>query len=135
MSVHFLINLTESVQMTKISQSVLAKKVSEIVQLSETHLIRVLKGETKLPEKVITQVALELYKRRVPQKVETTGDGSSITLIKIVKNHVPGQEIKDTVDVTPATCELEKTIDDKIGEINRKIQAKQSKVRLYDRHS
>lgn len=80
-----------------------AKKIQEIINLSEAQLIKVLKGQTKLSEKTVVNVALELYKRRVPTKVESDGKGDSLTLIKIVKNHVPeklkqAEVIEEAVD-------------------------------------
>ena len=74
-------------------------KMQEVLNLSERHLIRILKGETNLSLKEVTSVALELYKRRVPAKVENDGKQGQLTLIKIVKNHIP-VKTKDTIDVT-----------------------------------
>ena len=64
-------------------------KVQEIINLSEGVLLRVLKGETNLPLKMVAEVALELYKRRVPAKSEESGKEGQITMIKIIKNHIP----------------------------------------------
>ena len=75
-------------------------KIQEIINLSESVLIRVLKGETQLPFNTVATVALELYKRRVPAKVEADSSGNKLTVIKIVKNHVPVLDPKDTIDVT-----------------------------------
>lgn len=85
-------------------RAITAFKVQEIVNLAESKLIKVLKGETSLPERTVVNVALELYKRRVPQKVESEGQGNKMTVIKIVKNHQPSiqsQELEklDMVDV------------------------------------
>lgn len=120
--------------MTRVSQTLVAQRVKEVLKLSEAHLIKVLKGETKLPERVVTQVALELYKRRVPQSVEGNSGNNSITMIKIVKNHLPGQVEKDVMDITPATHELAQTVEDKIAEVNEKIKAKQERSRIAAQH-
>ena len=74
-----------------------ARKIQEIINLSESQLIKVLKGETSLPTKTVVNVALELYKRRIPTKVEQDGKAGALTLIKIQKNYIPPE--MDTVDV------------------------------------
>ena len=79
-----------------------ANRIQQIINLSETKLIQVLQGKVKgIGEKMITQVALELYKRRVPTKVESDGKGDSLTLIKIVKNHIP-EKLKQVETVEEA---------------------------------
>jgi hypothetical protein len=88
-------------------------KVQEIITLSENKLIEVLKGTTSLPEKKVVDVALELYKRRVPAKVESVEGGNKLTILKIVKNHVPIKQA-ETIDVT--TDELDTTVDAVITE-------------------
>ena len=75
-----------------------AFKMQEVLNLSERHLLRILRGETNLSLKEVTSVALELYKRRVPAKVEGDGKQGQLTLIKIVKNHIPIKTV-DTIDV------------------------------------
>jgi hypothetical protein len=87
-----------------------AQKLQEIINLSEAQLIRVLKGETNLPLKMIVNVALELYKRRVPAKVEADSKQGQLTLIKIVKNHVPDKittidSVQEAVDGILSTAE------------------------------
>ena len=77
-------------------RAIKAMKIQQIINLSEHHLIRVLKGEMGVTIKDRTAVALELYKRRVPTKVENDSKQGQLTLIKIVKNHIP-QKL-DTVD-------------------------------------
>jgi hypothetical protein len=83
-------------------------KIQEIINLSENVLLRVLRGETNLPLKTVTNVALELYKRRVPAKTEGVEGGNKLTILKIVKNHIPPEKV-DTIDVT--TDELEEAAD------------------------
>ena len=105
-----------------------AQKIQQIINLSENQLIRVLRGETNLPLKTVVNVALELYKRRIPTKVENEGKAGQLTLIKIVKNHVP--EKIDTVDI------LEEAVDGVLrkqepGEIERALarSSNESQVR------
>lgn len=74
-------------------------KLQEILNLSESVLIRVLSGKTNLPLKTVVGVALELYKRRVPAKVEAAAGSNQLTIIKVVKNHIPIKE-ENQVDIT-----------------------------------
>ena len=115
--------------MVKESQTFIVARAKEILSLSEAHLVKVLRGETKLPERVVTQVALELYKKRIPQNVEANTGNNSITMIKIVKNHLPGkmENESEVLDVTPARHDLAQTVEDKIAEINAKIKDKQGR--------
>ena len=85
-------------------RSLKAFKLQEVLNLSERHLLRILKGETNLSLKEVTQVALELYKRRVPTSVENDGKQGQLTLIKIIKNHVPVKQV-DTLDITTDAIE------------------------------
>ncbi len=81
-----------------------AFKVQEVINLSETILIRVLKEQTNLPFKTVANVALELYKRRVPAKTESVEGANKLTILKIVKNHVPIKKA-ETIDVTTDNIE------------------------------
>ncbi len=97
-------------------RAITAFKVQEIVNLSENMLIRVLKGQTSLPERTVVSVALELYKRRVPQKVESEGGGNKLTVIKIVKNHMPSKQSQELekIDVVDAVeAEVDNIIESK----------------------
>jgi hypothetical protein len=89
-------------------RAIKAMKIQEIINLSEHHLIRVLKGEMGVSIKDRTNVALELYKRRVPTKVETDSKQGQFTLIKIVKNHIPVHQVT-TTDIS--TDQLEEAVD------------------------
>ena len=89
-------------------RSLKAFKIQQIINLSEDKLIKVLEGKTKLDEKTVVNVALELYKRRVPTKVEGDKTGDKLTVIKVIKNHVP-TKVVDTIDIT--TDNIEKAAD------------------------
>lgn len=88
-------------------------KVQEVITLSENILIRILKGDSNLPEKKVADIALELYKRRVPAKTESVEGGNKLTILKIVKNHIPPKQA-ETIDIS--TDELEKVTDAVIAE-------------------
>jgi hypothetical protein len=88
-----------------------ALKVQEIINLSENKLIQVLKGNTSLPERTVVSVALELYKRRVPAKVETEAQGNRLTVIKIIKNHMPSKQDKELEVIDAVDAEVDRVID------------------------
>ena len=77
-----------------------------------------------MPQKEIVKIALELYKRRIPQHVEKTGEGSSLTMIKIIKNHVPEGYMGDTIETTPIEKAAEVIISKTTKELNDKLQQK-----------
>jgi hypothetical protein len=117
-----------------LSQTYKIARANEVLALSEEKLIKVLKGEVKLPERVIVQVALELYKRRIPQHVEGGGPANSLTIIKIVKNHLPNNS-GETIDIGSigSTEVLDKVVDEKIRAINAKIKEKTDAQYTQDR--
>lgn len=94
-------------------RAITAFKVQEIVNLAENKLIAVLKGQTSLPERTVVNVALELYKRRVPQKVETEGQGNKLTVIKIVKNHLPSLQSQELEKLDMVDVAVDKVIEEK----------------------
>lgn len=85
-------------------------QIQEIVNLSESKLIQVLKGETKLPEKTVVNVALELYKRRVPTRVENENSGNKLTVIKIVKNHLPSKGSQEIEKIDAVDAEVDRVV-------------------------
>jgi len=116
-----------------LSQTYLIARANEVLALSENHIIKVLKGETKLPERVVTQVALELYKRRIPQHVEGNAGNSALTIIKVIKNHLPDNS-GHSVDIVDILAErVETAVDDKIQAINKKIKENSDKHYTQDR--
>ncbi len=90
------------------SQLDMVIKAKKVLLLSENKLIQVLEGKTKLPEKIVVQVALELYKRRIPMKIEkeVTGSSNNLTIIKVIKNHIPEAISKTTFDVNLDKVEM-----------------------------
>jgi hypothetical protein len=96
----------------KKSQSFKVTKAKEILKLSEAKIIKVLKGETTLPEKVVVDVALELYKRRIPTQIEGQAGNNSLTVVKIIKNHLPDSH-GDVFDIETHADEIA----EKVGEI------------------
>lgn len=107
--------------MKNLSQSYKIMKAEEVLKLAEDKLIKVLSGETKVNEKIVIQVALELYKRRIPSKVEQMNEGNQLTIIKIVKNHTPTNS-GETIDITPLERAAEKVISEKTRLLNEKLQ-------------
>lgn len=97
-----------------LSQTYIAKRVQKILDLAEEKLINVLNGTTKVPEKLLVQVALEIYKRRIPQKVEPQEGANQLTVVKIVKNHLPNAD-GDVVDITAASGKVEELADNIIN--------------------
>lgn len=91
-----------------LSQTYQVKRAQKVLKLSEQKLIAALEGKTDLPEKEVMRIALELYKRRVPNQVEGPAAGNQLTLIKIIKNHVPEAVVINTV-AEAAEALLEKT--------------------------
>ena len=91
-----------------LSQTYQVKRAQKVLKLSEQKLIAALEGKTDLPEKEVMKIALELYKRRVPNQVEGTPGGNQLTLIKIIKNHVPEGATLNTIEEA-AEALLEKT--------------------------
>ena len=87
------------------SQTFKIERAKKILKLSEKQIIRVLKGETDLKQKDITAVALELYKRRIPIHADKGAGSNKLTVIKIVKNHIPAghKEFIDINEVDEAT--------------------------------
>ena len=104
-----------------LSQSYIVERAKKVLKLSEDKLIQVLEGKTKLPEKVVVNVALELYKRRIPQLAETNKERSQLAIIHIHKNHIPGTQ-GEIIDITAESKELDEATDAKIRAINKKIE-------------
>ena len=126
-----------------LSQTYLAKRAQVIIDSSERVLLNALDGTTKLTDRVRVQVALEIYKKRIPQKVEQVETGQKLTLIKIIKNFIPGEATGEVVDITAATGQIEKLADTVIDEsvekaktkkmLNAQIKAAASKVHRLGR--
>lgn len=74
-----------------LSQSYKIKRAEEVLRLSEQLIIEALNGTMQIDDKERLKVALELYKRRIPAKVESENTGNKLTMIKIVKNFLPEQ--------------------------------------------
>lgn len=115
-----------------LSQTYIAKRVQEILDLSEGKLLQVLQGKTKIPEKMVVQVALEIYKRRIPTKVENEHTGSQLTIVKIVKNHLPDKE-GEVIDLPRGNFEkveevAEEVVNDRVKKINEKIKKSASSL-------
>jgi len=72
-----------------LSQTYNVKRAAEILELSEQRLLEALNGTWEIPARLKVQIALELYKRRVPIKVEGEGKTGNLTMIKIIKNFLP----------------------------------------------
>ena len=106
-----------------LSQTYIVARAKEVLAKSEAYLLKVLDGKTKLPERVVAQVALELYKRRIPTTSDGNQGSNQLTIIKVVKNHMPDHE-GDTVDIELETNRIESAVDNKILELNKKIKAK-----------
>lgn len=87
------------------SHSFRINKAKKLLKLSETKLIEVLKGNTSLKEKDIVGVALELYKRRVPVAQDASSGRNQLTVVKIVKNHLPDNH-DNVIDVENAAEEV-----------------------------
>ena len=113
------------------SQTYKAMKVQEVLNLSEEKLIRVLRGETDLPESKVVSVALELYKKRIPQKMEGIQGQNQLTVVKIIKNHLPNHsgEVVDVDAISEVEKEAEKVVDDRLLRLQQKIE--RSRNTLY----
>jgi len=81
--------------------------VKEVLRLSEALIIKALKGEMSgITDKVRLTTALELYKRRIPVKSEGDAGSNRLTIIKVVKNYIPEEVVKDTIDINMTGVEL-----------------------------
>jgi hypothetical protein len=100
------------------SQTYKIAKAKEILRKSEDVLLKVLDAQVPgISPTLRVQVALELYKRRVPILMDHTAPPPAqlenktipVTMITVIKNHIPESCNKDTIDV-PST----KTMDDAV---------------------
>jgi hypothetical protein len=73
-----------------LSQIFQVQRAQEVLSLSEEILLEALTGKLNVSDRLRVSIALELYKRRVPIKIEEQKQsGNSLTMIKIVKNFLP----------------------------------------------
>jgi len=100
-----------------LSQTGKVRQIQKILDLSEAKLIQVLSGNTRLPERAVVNVALEIYKRRVPSKTEKAGnEGNSLTMIKVVKNFTPEGHDKP-IEITSKSDQIEDLTTERVKEI------------------
>ena len=90
------------------SQLSMVIKAKKVLKLSEDKLIQALEGKLNIPDNVVVHVALELYKRRIPMKIEkeVTGSSNNLTIVKVFKNHIPDAVSKNTFDVNLDKVEI-----------------------------
>lgn len=113
---------------TSLSQTGKIKQLQKVLDLSERKLINVLEGKTSLPERTVVNVALEIYKRRVPAKTEKAEEaGNKLTLIKVVKNFTPDGG-GDVVDITEQEQQIGDLSEKKVNEIKKEFKDEKPKI-------
>lgn len=116
----------------RLSQTGEIKQIQKILDLSEHKLIQVLEGKTSLKERDVVNVALEIYKRKVPQETKRVEAAkNTLTMIKVVKNFNPSNpESGDVVDVTPSQEKLEQMAEERIDDTLETIMSEEKRVVL-----